>query len=172
MAYDHRIGERFMFGAEDLAANGRGAVSAEQARILDATAGAMARREPRAMGMVGVAFLVAIVAVIVGLAATPGAGAAGGVVAAVILAWIMAIVLFFMRRGRGHHRAIQERDVLTAEGPLSIRTTSTGTWYAHVGPARFAVDRYQSEVLQEDARYRVHYIDTPDGGMPLSLERS
>ncbi len=172
MAYDPRLGDRFMFDAEDLAANTRGAVSAEQARMLDATAGVMARREPRVMGMLGVVFLIVIAAVVVGLAATPGGGATGGIVAAVILAWILAIVLFFMRRGRRLRHTMEERDVLTAEGPLSIRTTATGTWYAHVGPARFSVDRYQSEVLQEDARYRVHYLDAPDGGIPLSLERA
>ena len=109
MAYGARLGERFMFDAEDLEADTRGVVSGEQARMLDATVGVMMHREPRVVGMLGVVLGVAIAAVIVGLAATPGGGGAGGVVAAVILAGSVAIVLFFARRGRRMTRAMRER---------------------------------------------------------------
>ncbi len=43
MAYDPRLGDRFLLDADDLAAGARGALSAGQARVLDATAGITAR---------------------------------------------------------------------------------------------------------------------------------
>jgi len=172
MAFDPRLGERFMFGEADLVANRDGRVSDEQARGFDATVEVMTRREPRVLIVLAVVFAVVIGVVVVAVANTPGGGLSGGVVAGVILAWIFAIILFFLHRGRRLTRAFAERRVLRAEGPLSIRTTSTGTWFAHVGQARFAVELLQAQALEEDAGYRVHYLDAPDGGIPLSLERT
>lgn len=171
MVFDPRLGERFTFDEADVAANGRGEVSQEQARGFATTARVMRRREPRVLVMLAVVFIVVIALVVTAIASTPGGGLATGVVAGVILAWIFAIIAFFMRRGRRLTTAFEEHRVLTAEGPLSVRTTATQIWFAHVGQARFSVERYQAEVLEEDGAYRVHYLDAPGGGIPLSLER-
>jgi len=71
----------------------------------------------------------------------------------------------------GERFMFEEAD-LEAKGPLNIRTTVTETRFAHVGQARFAVELCQAEALEEGAGYRVHYLDAPDGGIPLSLERT
>lgn len=172
MAYDHRLGERFMFEEADLEANRRGEVSDEQARGFAQTAQVMRRGAARSKVVLVVVFLVVIALVVAAISATPGGGLTAGIVAGVILAWILAIIAFFMRRGERLTQAFEEHRLLTAEGPLRIRTTATETWFAHVGEARFAVELYQAQAMEEGATYRVHYLDAPDGGIPLSLERT
>lgn len=172
MAYDPRLGERFMFEESDLEANRRGAVSPEQARGYDQVVRVMRRGAARSRVMLIVIFAIVIALVVVGVASTPGGGLEPGLIAGAILAWILLIIVFFMRRGQRLTRAFEERRVLTAEGPLSIRTSATETWYAHVGDARFAVELRQAQAMEEGAMYRVHYLDAPDGGIPLSLERT
>lgn len=175
MTFDARIGSRFGFDEEDLAANGRGEVSAEQERMFAGAAAAMRRREPRVTIMLVVVFAATIAVVAIGIATTPGgadgSALAGAALAAGVIVALIALIAFFRRRGERLVRAMEERRVLTAEGPLNVRTDSTQTWYACIGEARIGVDRYQAEVLVEDAAYRVHYLDGPDGGLPLSLER-
>lgn len=170
MAYDPVLGSRFLFEPEALEANGDGRLSAEQERMLDATVRVMRHREPRVKLMLIVVFAVVIALVVISIANTPGGGMAGGIVAGVILAWILGIIWFFRARGRRTREAMEMRRVLTAEGALRIVSDSTQVWWANVGEARFSVDRYQADVLTEGRRYRVHYIQLPDGAMPLSME--
>lgn len=172
MAFDPRLGERFMFEEADLEANGRGVVSDEQAHGFDQTVRAMRRGAARSRVILVIVFAIVIGLVVTGIAATPGGGLAAGIVAGAILAWILAIIVFFMRRGERLTHAFEERRVPTAEGPLSIRTTMTEAWFAHVGQARLAVELHQAQALEEGAGYRVHYLHAPDGGIPLSLERT
>lgn len=171
MVFDPRLGERFMFEEADLEANRRGVVSDEQARGFEATARVMTRGAARSRVILTIVFAVVIALVVAGISATPGGGPAAGLVAGGILAWILLIVAFFMRRGKRLTRAFEEHRVLTAEGPLSIRTSVTETWYAHVGKARFAVELLQAQAMEEGAEYRVHYLEAPDGAIPISLER-
>ncbi len=172
MVFDPRLGELFMFEEADLEANGRGVVSEEQARGFDQTVRMMRRGAARSRVILVIVFALTIGAVVLGIAATPGGGPVAGVVAGAILAWILAIIVFFARRGRRLTTAFEERRVLTAEGPLSIGSTVTDTWLAKVGPARFGVELYQAEALEEGASYRVHYLAAPDGGIPISMERT
>lgn len=171
MVFDPRLGARFMFDADDLAANGRGELSAEQERMFSTTVRVMRTRERRVGWSLVVVFSIVIAGVVLAVVTTPGGSLAGGLVAGGALAWILGIIAFFRRRGRRMTQALDERRMLTAEGPLNVRTSATGTWYAHVGAARVGIDRYQSEVLEEDGLYRVHYLDAPDGSIPLSIER-
>jgi hypothetical protein len=118
-----------------------------------------------------VVFAAAIAAVVVGIAVTPGGGLAGALVAGAALAWILGLVAFFRARGRRTREAMEIRRLRTSEGTLAIRSDATATWWATVGGARFGVERLQAEAMTEGARYRVHHLDTPDGAVPLSLER-
>lgn len=172
MAFDPRLGHLFMFDEADLSANGRGELSLEQERSFGATVQVMKSGAAKASIALVLIFAAVIALVVVAIANTPGGGLAGGVVAGGILTWILAIILFFRHRGRRLTRAFEEHRILTAEGPLTIRTTVTETWFAHVGRARFAVERYQAEGLEEDAAYRVHYLEAPDGDIALSIERA
>src|SRR5512134_880982 len=99
MAFDPVLGSRFNFDAEDLRANGEGRLSAEQERMLSTAAAVMRRGERRTRVLLVVVFGAAIALVGVGIAVTPGAGVASGVVAAVALAWILGLVAFFRARG-------------------------------------------------------------------------
>ena len=170
MAYVPAIGSRFLFDAEDLRANSEGRLSAEQERGLDATVAVMRRREPRVMVMLVIVFAAVIALVVVAIASTPGGDLTSGIVAGVILAWILGIIAFFRARGRRTREAMEARRLMVAEGPLSIATDSTMAWHATVGEARFGVELYQSQVLTEGSWYRVYYLRIPDGAMPLSLE--
>lgn len=170
MAFDPLIGSRFGFTAEELAANRDGHLTAEQERLLDATVVAYDRGARRSGRLVAVVFTVAIVLTAIAIAATPGGGLAAASLATVILTGVMAIILWAMARGQRTREAIRNRRLQTAEGPLNVRTTSTGGWYAHVGDARFGVELDQSQALREDGRYAVHYLALPDGAMPLSIE--
>lgn len=170
MGFDPVIGDRFGFSAEDLDANRGGSLSAEQERLLDVTVGVQERQARRSTWIVAVIMAFAIVLTGIGIAATPGAGLAAAAVAAVLLAWVMGLILWAMARARRGREAMHDRRLQLAEETLNVRTTSTGHWYAHVGPARFGVDLYQSQALREDGRYRVHYLQLPDGAMPLSIE--
>jgi hypothetical protein len=172
MAYDPRLGHLFMFEEADLTANGRGQLSQEQERGFAVTVGIMKSREAKASIALVIIFAAVIALVVVAIANTPGGGLGCGIVAGAILTWILGIILFFRRRGRRLTRAFEEHRILTAEGPLNIRTTVTETWFAHVGRARFAVELYQAQGLEEDAAYRVHYLEAPDGDIPLSIERA
>jgi hypothetical protein len=170
VAYDPVLGNRFLFEREALEANGEGRLSEEQERLLDATVRVMRRREPRVKAMLVIVFAAVIALVVIAIAATPGGGLASGIVAGVILAWILGLIAFFRARGRRTREAMEMRRLLTAEGPLRIVSDSTQVWWANVGQARFSVDVHQADVLTEGERYRVHYIQLPDGAMPLSLE--
>ena len=171
MGYDPVLGSRFGFDAQDLRANDEGRLSAEQERMLAAAATAMRRHEGRTRVLLIVVFAGAIALVGAGIAATPGAGAAAGIVAAVALAWILGLVAFFRARGRRTREAMETRRLRTAEGTLSIASDATGWWRATVGDARFGVELLQAQAMTEGARYRVHHLDSPDGAVPLSLER-
>lgn len=171
MAYDPRLGARFMFEESDLDANRRGEVSDEQARGFDQTVRVMRRGAGRSRVVLTIVFALVIALVVAGISATPGGGLAAGLVAGGILAWILLIITFFMRRGKRLTDAFEQRRLLTAEGPLSIGTSVTETWWAHVGQARFAVELLQAQAMEEGAPYRVHYLEAPDGAIPLSLER-
>ena len=171
MGFDPVLGGRFGFDADDLRANDDGRLSDEQERMLAAAAAAMGRHERRTRVLLVVVFAAAIAAVAVGIASTPGAGLASGLVAAAILAWILGLVAFFRGRGRRTREAMETRRLRTAEGALAIRSDSTGTWWATVGGARFGVELLQAQAMTEGARYRVHHLDAPDGAVPLSLER-
>ena len=171
MGFDPVLGGRFGFDADDLRANDDGRLSDEQERMLAAAAAAMSRHERRTRVLLVVDFAAAIAAVAVGIASTPGAGLASGLVAAAILAWILGLVAFFRARGRRTREAMETRRLRTAEGALAIRSDSTGTWWATVGGARFGVELLQAQAMTEGARYRVHHLDAPDGAVPLSLER-
>lgn len=170
MAFDPLIGGRFGFTAEELAANRGGYLTTEQEHLLDVTVDAYDRGARRSGRLVAVVLVVAIVLTAIAIAAAPGGGLDAASLATVILTGIMAIILWAMRRGQRTRDAFRDRRLQTAEGPLNVRTTSTGGWYAHVGDARFGVELDQSEVLREDGRYAVHYLALPDGAMPLSIE--
>jgi len=170
VAFDPVIGSRFGFTAEDLEANRGGRLSDAQNRLLDATVTAYDRGARRSGRLVAVVFTLAIVLTAIAIAATPGGGLAAASIATVILTGVYMIVMWAMARGRRARGAIRDRRLLTAEGVLNVRTSSTGTWYAHVGAARFSVELDQSQALREDGRYAVHYLALPDGAMPLSIE--
>lgn len=170
MAFDPVIGSRFFFTAEDLDANRDGRLSAEQERLLGVTVDVQERHAHRATWMVAVVMGLAIVLTGIALAATPGGGPAAVAVAAVILAGVMGLVLWAMARGRRTREALRGRRLQLAEGTLRVRTTSTGHWRARVGAADFGVELDQAQALREDGRYRVHYLQLPDGAMPLSIE--
>ena len=140
MAFDPVIGGRFFFTAGDLDANRGGYLSAEQEHLLDVTVVVQGRHARRSTWLVAAAFGLAIVLTGVAIGTTPGAGLASAAIAAVILAGVMGIVLWAVSRGRRTRQAMRDRRLRTAEG------------------------------LREDARYRVHYLELPDGAMPLSIE--
>lgn len=171
MAFDPRLGERFFFDADDLEANNRGHVSASQEQGFDQVVAYNRRRDPKVTAFLVILFAGVIALVAVGIANTPGGSLAGGAVAAGILAWILAIIVFFRRRGRRLTTAFEQKRVLTAEGPLSIGSTMSDTWRAEIGPARFDIELDQAEALEEGASYRVHYLAAPDGAIPISMER-
>ncbi len=170
MAFDPVIGSRFGFTADDLEANRDGRLTDEQTRLLDATVTAYDRGARRAGRLVAVVFTLAIVTTAIAIAATPGGGLAAASLATVILTGVFMIVMWAMAGGRRARGAIRDRRLRTAEGVLTVRTSSTGTWYAHVGDARFGVELVQAQSLREDGRYVVHYLTLPDGAMPLSIE--
>jgi hypothetical protein len=170
VAFDPRLGEAFAFDAVDLAANNAGRLSPEQERLLGHGAAVGARRQSRATVAVIIVFGLAIVVTAGGIAVTPGSGPEAALVAAGILAFVAGIVVWGMRRGRRLQRTLTERRLLTTEGRLAVRTSYNAHWYAHVGAARIGVDRYQAETLCEGGTYRVHYLSSDDGAIPMSLE--
>ena len=131
MGYDPVLGSRFDFDAEDLRANTDGRLSDEQERMLAAAAAAMGRHERRTRVLLVVVFAGAIALLAAGIAATPGGGLVPAIVAAAILAWILGLVAFFRARGRRTREAMEQRRLLTAEGPLTIASDSTTGWWRH-----------------------------------------
>ncbi len=109
MAYDPRLGERFMFEESDLEANRRGAVSPEQARGYDQVVRVMRRGAARSRVMLIVIFAIVIALVVVGVASTPGGGLERCLIAGAILAWILLIIVFVYVTDRFVFEPVQRR---------------------------------------------------------------
>jgi len=172
MAFDPRLASSFMFDAEALAANREGRLTDEQEQGFARTVEVMRTGRSRSLAIVMLAFAVAIVLTVVAISATPGGGTAATAVAGGILLAIFLLVGFFLRRSDRTTTAFSDHRVLEAEGVLSISSDATGAWWARVGAARFGVELDQAQAMTEGARYRVAYLEIPDGAVPLSLERT
>lgn len=98
MAFEAKLGRDCGFDGADLAANREGRLSAEQQLLAKDAAASSRRQMPRITALVVIAFAVAIALVVYGVSVTPGGSLTGGIVAAVILAWIAGIIWFFMGR--------------------------------------------------------------------------
>ncbi|MBK9178000.1 MAG: hypothetical protein IPM45_00270 [Acidimicrobiales bacterium] len=171
MAFDPDLGTAFGFDADDLAANIAGRLSPDQEQLAARTVEVYGRQRRRSWVLLAVVFAVAVVALVVGIAVSPGGGVATAAVAGVALAWIASIVLYFMRRGRRTIDAYRSPRLRVAHGVLALSPTMSDSWVAELGDVTLPLDGIRALALEHDATYRAYYIDSPDGGITLSIER-
>ncbi len=151
--FDPGLGRVFNFDAADLDANRAGRLSEQQELILRNTVRVQVRHASRARVMVAIAFVVAIVGIAIGIAVTPRGGATAAMVAALILLWVGAIVIWGVRKGRRHTEAVTNARVHLAEGEVRVEPAYSGEHYwAHIGQVRFGIDTDQWDELDDDAR--------------------
>lgn len=171
MAFDPAIGHVFNFTAQELEANNRGELSADQQAMYAATSRVSARRASRVSVVVPVFLAVVAAAVMAAVVAGGDGSATPVIVAAVILLWVGGLTVWGVRRGNRSSRAISAARLSTTEGPFDWTTTVGAFWVGTIGDARFGVDRLATEVLQVGAPYRLHYLPLREGAWVMSLER-
>lgn len=178
MAFEAKLGREFGFDEKDLAANREGRLSAEQELIAKNAAAYSRRQMPRIKALVVIAFAVAIALVVYGVSVTPGGSLTGGIVAAVILAWIAGIIWFFMRKNRPYQEALERGELLTVEGVVSFapvafdESVGGATYRVLIDDKKyFTIFGDQMDSLTDGARYRFHYMDIAIGKAIYSVER-
>ncbi len=171
VAFDPDLGTAFGFDAEDLSANIAGRLSPHQQQLAAGTVELHTRQRRRSVVLLAVVLAVAVVALVVGIAVSAGGGVGAAAVAGVLLAWIASIVLFFMRRGRRSIDAYRSPPLRVAHGVLDLSPTMSDSWVADLGGVKLPLDGIRALALEHDATYRAYYIDSPDGGVALSIER-
>jgi hypothetical protein len=172
------LGRDFGFDAADLAANREGRLSAEQELLRKNTVAYNRRRMPRIKVMLVIVFAGAIALVVYGVSVTPGGSLTGGVVAAVILAWIAGIIWFFMRKNRPYQEALERGELLTVEGVVSFDSVAFdqgaggATYRVLVDGKKYStIFGDQMDALTDGGRYRFYYMDVAIGKAIYSLER-
>jgi hypothetical protein len=178
MAFDPTLATAFGFNEDDLAANREGRLSADQEIIRRNMLSYVKRRTPRVKVFLGVVFAAALALVAYGISVTPDGGVTAGIVVAVILGWIGAIVMWGMGRNRRHQAALESTTVHAAEGEVSFSPVAFdegvggNTYTLRVGDAKLVVFGDQMDAMTDGARYRVYYMETGLGrSVPSSLER-
>ena len=174
MAFDPQLGQLFQFDHEELAANREGRLTPGQKLLFANTAKITKRQLKRSRTIMPMILIAVIVLVIFAQSRTAGAVTSSLIVPAAILAWIAAIVIFFMRRGTRHQQAYAKPKLLSVEGEVEFSPTSSslGTWHATFGGVTFVVESLATERMREGARSRVYYLEQGFGKPgPLSLER-
>jgi F0F1-type ATP synthase assembly protein I len=179
MAFEAKLGREFGFDEADLAANRDGRLSDEQELIRRNTAAYTRRRAPRIRALLVIVFAVAIALVVYGATVAPGGSATGGIVGAVILAWVAGIVLFFMRKNRPYQEALDRGEILTVEGAVSFEPVAFdegvggATYHVFVDDKKyFTIFADQMDSLTDGGRYRFYYMDIAIGKAIYSLERA
>lgn len=172
MAFDHRLGDAFVFDEEDLAANRAGELSAEQALLRENTIRARRAHGRRGIGMVVLAVAASVVGVVLTTRSTPGAGAGTLAVGLAIVAGFGALLTILARRNAVSAERMERTRLERVEGEMAIDWEALRETFALlVGGVRFRVDRLQYESVTPGARYAVYYYEGPEGPWLLSLEK-
>lgn len=178
MAFDRTLAREFGFTQEELEANRAGRLTGEQELIIRNAAAYTRRRMPRIKVGIALVFAGALVLVAYGISVTPGGGTTTGVVAAVILAWVGALVMWGMGRNRRHQRDLDDPRILTAEGevdfePVAFDSSMGSMYHLLIDDTKLSVTASQMDAMTAGARYRVYFLKTSIGvPTPSSLERA
>ncbi len=173
MGFDRRLGKAFVFTAEDLEANRRGELSADQGAMRRNTGAARRRHGRRATVWVVLACAAAAVAVVLVGRATPGTGTGTIAITLGIVAGFGVLLTFLARRNRRSADAIEAAELLHVEGALELDwAVLLEVWILIVGGVRFQADRLQYESVEQGVSYSVHHLPAPEGPWILSIERA
>jgi hypothetical protein len=131
------------------------------------------RRDRRTRPILLVLLVVVVAVVVVGSGALddPGAALPAVGVAAVMLAFMAALVLLFRRRDAAHRAAMATGAIETVEGPWELDPSLDGTWRIRVAGRLVAADRLAVDTLADDGVYRFHLLPLPGVAAALSVER-
>lgn len=166
--FDRKLGRAFTFDAEDLEANRRGRLSANQSLMFANAVRIGARRERRVLPIVGI-LLLAVAGTAV---AESGAALVPVAVVGVMSTFMVVLVLGFRRRDLASRRAMTAGVVETIEGPWELDTSLDGTWRVRVAGRLIGADLLAVQSLADGREYRF-YVLKQDGLLAaLSVERT